>query len=97
MVGVADSLDALPTDSVDMVGTFRAQLDQLIAMQVRRRRRNTQETHADAFFFSSLAIDLAFLYYLQIRQRVMRILAGEGMLKTKHICQDRLGTYIPVR
>jgi hypothetical protein len=64
VVGVADSLDALPTDAVDMVGTFRAQLDQLIAMQVRRRRRNTQETHADAFFFSSLAIDLAFLYYL---------------------------------
>jgi hypothetical protein len=27
----------------------------------------------------------------------MRILAGEGMLKTKHICQDRLGTHIPVR
>jgi hypothetical protein len=45
VVGVADSLDALPTDAVDMVGTFRAQLDQLIAMQVRRRRRNTQETH----------------------------------------------------
>ena len=33
VVGVADSLDALPSDAVDMVGTFKTMVDQLITMQ----------------------------------------------------------------
>lgn len=33
VVGVADSLDALPSDAVDMVGTFKLQVDELVAMQ----------------------------------------------------------------
>jgi hypothetical protein len=33
VVGVADSLDALPSDAVAMVGTFKTMVDQLVTMQ----------------------------------------------------------------
>lgn len=33
VVGVAGSLDALPSDAVAMVGTFKTMVDQLITMQ----------------------------------------------------------------
>ena len=50
VVGVADSLDALPSDAVDMVGQFKSLIDQLIAMQA-NLGQNISDAKATINFF----------------------------------------------
>ena len=50
VVGVADSLDALPSDAVDMVGQFQSLIDQLIAMQA-NLGQNISDAKATINFF----------------------------------------------
>ena len=50
VVGVADSLDALPSDAVDMVGQFKSLIDQLIAIQA-NLGQNISDSKATINFF----------------------------------------------